>query len=159
MVGSWNFVNVINMWSSSLPGNLPSIWVKLLPLLWLEVGKNQFYAHNSLNIGLNKKYRRTKRKFIKFPTKTVSYILSLSPIQTLQNGVKICPLQRTIILFYFTSHILAHHGLEAWRIVRILWRSWMAWRKEKVLLSCEGSFARAWTGLLGTWWDLRVVAR
>jgi len=28
-----------------------------------------------------------------------------------------------------------------------------------VLLSCEGSFARAWTGLLGTWWALRVAAR
>jgi len=28
-----------------------------------------------------------------------------------------------------------------------------------VLLSCEGSFARAWTGLLGTWWVLRVVPR
>jgi len=25
----------------------------------------------------------------------------------------------------------------------ILWRSWMAWRKERVLLSSEGSFARA----------------
>jgi len=41
----------------------------------------------------------------------------------------------------------------------ILWRSWMAWRKKKMLLSCEGSFAWAWTGLLGTWWALRVVAR
>jgi len=27
------------------------------------------------------------------------------------------------------------------------------------LLRCEGSFARAWTRLLGTWWALRVVAR
>ena len=27
------------------------------------------------------------------------------------------------------------------------------------VFSCEGSFARAWTGLLGTWWALRVVAR
>ena len=26
-------------------------------------------------------------------------------------------------------------------------------------LSCEGSFARAWTGLLGTWWGLCAVAR
>jgi len=36
---------------------------------------------------------------------------------------------------------------------------WLEGRKERVSLSCEGSFAKAWTVLLGTWWALRMVGR
>jgi len=52
-------------WTSSIRVILITTWkpwVELLILLWLKGGKNQFSAHNSLNIGLNKHIQENKMK-------------------------------------------------------------------------------------------------